>query len=150
MKQIFTLLLILVLKFSAVSVPISESIHRRFDTGSSRKLSFYENRGGGRVKTERYVLPLSSFTPTSLQSSVEIWSPPRCSLMEIMFANWRLGGWCMLPVSDRKGVLEKGFLSMTACELILGYKKLGGFKRMNLSFGQEEEIFEELLRNDPY
>lgn len=56
----------------------------------------------------------------------------------------------MLPVSDRKGVLEKGFLSMTACELILGYKKLGGFKRMNLSFGQEEEIFEELLRNDPY
>lgn len=71
--------------------------------------------------------------------------------MEITFANWRLESWCMLPVFDCKGVLEKGFLSMTACELVLGHKKLErGFKIINLSFGQEEEIFEELLRNDPY
>ena len=46
----------------------------------------------------------------------------------------------MLPVFYRKGVPEKGFLSMSICEFILRHKKLErGFKRMKLNFGQEEK-----------
>lgn len=56
-------------------------------------------------------------------------------------ANWQLGDWCMLPVSDRKGVMEKHCLSVSTCEHILGHMKLErGFKRMNLSF-ERENIF---------
>ena len=59
-------------KFNVVSIPILESIHRRFDIESSKQLSFCENRGEGRVKTERYVLLLSSLALTRLQSSMEM------------------------------------------------------------------------------
>ncbi|RVX06280.1 Retrovirus-related Pol polyprotein from transposon RE2 [Vitis vinifera] len=83
-----------VLVFSAVSVPVSESIHRRFDTGSSRKLSFYENRGGGRVKTEicSAFIFFHSNKPSIVRGNLK----------------------------PTKVFWEKGFLSMTACELILG------------------------------
>lgn len=78
---------------------------------------------------------LSLSAPPCLQDSKNL-----IQLSCFSHANWQLGDWCMLPVSDCKHVLEKGSLSIPSCELTQGQKLERGFKRMNLGF-EGENIF---------
>ncbi|XP_015890104.1 probable ubiquitin-conjugating enzyme E2 24 [Ziziphus jujuba] len=76
-------------------------------------------------------------------------APPRVldskkltSLSCFLHATWQLGDWCLLSISDRKAVEEKGFRSASTHELIIKkHKKLESeFRRRNLS-SNVEEIF---------
>ncbi|KAH0985681.1 hypothetical protein GBA52_012858 [Prunus armeniaca] len=56
-------------------------------------------------------------------------------------ANWQLGDWCMLPVSDHKAIMEQAFHNASTCELINQRKKSErGFRRRNTN-SKFEEIF---------
>lgn len=79
---------------------------------------------------------LSLPAPPSLQDSKNL-----ILLSCFSHANWHLGDWCMLPVSDHKCVTGKGPLNMSTSDLILGHKKTErGFKRVNLCL-ERENIF---------
>lgn len=80
---------------------------------------------------------------SDLPSPPRVLDSKRLTLLScFLHANWQLGDWCLLPISDHKAVAEQAFQSDSTCELIMNkHKKFeSGFRRRNRS-SNIDEIF---------